>query len=77
MEVPVLGGEPRMLLPNASSLTWIEGGKRLLYSEIKEGLHMVVVTSDESRGNSRDVYVPPASAAWLIIPIFRQTGDGC
>jgi serine/threonine protein kinase len=57
-EVSVLGGEPRSLLPNASSLTWIEGGKRLLYSEIKEGLHMAVVTSDEGRGNSRDVYVP-------------------
>src|SRR3984885_6471214 len=57
-EVPVLGGEPRMLLPNASSLTWIDNGKRLLFSEIKSGLHMVVVTTDESRGNSRDVYVP-------------------
>jgi serine/threonine protein kinase len=57
-EVSVLGGEPRLLLPNASSLTWIEGGKRLLYSEIKEGLHMAVVTSDEARGNSHDVYVP-------------------
>jgi serine/threonine protein kinase len=57
-EVSVLGGEPHLLLPNASSLTWIEGGKRLLYSEIKEGLHMAVVTSDEGRGNSRDVYVP-------------------
>jgi len=57
-EVSVLGGEPRLLLPNASSLTWIEGGKRLLYSEIKEGLHMSVVTSDEGRGNRRDVYVP-------------------
>jgi eukaryotic-like serine/threonine-protein kinase len=58
LEVPVLGGEPHMLLPNASSLTWIEGGKRLLFSEIKEGLHMAVVTTDEGRGNSRDVYVP-------------------
>jgi serine/threonine protein kinase len=57
-EVSVLGGEPRLLLPNASSLTWIAGGKGLLYSEIKEGLHMAVVTSDEARGNSRDVYVP-------------------
>src|ERR1700693_5520445 len=57
-EVSVLGGEPRLLLPNASSLTWIEGGKRLLYSEIKERLHMAIVTSDEGRGNSRDVYVP-------------------
>jgi Tol biopolymer transport system component/predicted Ser/Thr protein kinase len=57
-EVPVLGGDPRLLMPNASSLTWINGGRRLLFSEIKTGLHMTVVTSDESRGNSRDVYVP-------------------
>src|ERR1700674_2424257 len=58
-EVPVLGGEPHILLPNAASLTWIEGGKRLLFSEIKEGLHMVLVTSDEGRGHSRDIYAPP------------------
>src|ERR1700686_2627645 len=58
-EVPVLGGEPHMLLPNASSLTWIEGGKRLLFSEIKEGLHLVVVTTDLGRGQRREVYVPP------------------
>jgi serine/threonine protein kinase/WD40 repeat protein len=58
LEVPVLGGSPHILLPNSSSLTWIEGGKRLLFSEIREGAHMVVVTADESRGNSRDVYVP-------------------
>ena len=58
-EVPVLGGEPHILLPNASSLTWIEGGKRLLFSEIKEGLHMVLVTTDEGRGHSRDIYAPP------------------
>jgi eukaryotic-like serine/threonine-protein kinase len=57
-EVPVLGGEPHKLLPNASSLTWIEGGKRLLFSEIKEGLHMLVVTTDEGRGQRREVYVP-------------------
>ena len=57
-EVPVLGGETRVFLPNASSLTWIDGGKRLLFSEIKEGLHMAVVTTDEARGQSRDVYVP-------------------
>src|SRR5208282_3007020 len=57
-EVPVLGGEPRLMLRNASSLTWIEGGKRLLFSEIKSGLHMGVVTTDEGRGQSRDVYLP-------------------
>jgi eukaryotic-like serine/threonine-protein kinase len=58
MEVPVLGGEPQVFLPNSSSLTWIDGGKHLLFSEIKQGLHMGVVTTDLSRGNSRDVYVP-------------------
>jgi Tol biopolymer transport system component len=60
-EVPVMGGEPRLMLRNASSLTWIEGGKRLLFSEIKGGgLHMGVVTTDEGRGQSRDVYLPVA-----------------
>src|SRR5579862_1276353 len=57
--VPVLGGQPQLMLPNSSTLTWIDGGKHLLFSEIKEGLHMAVVTTDLARGQSRDVYVPP------------------
>jgi Tol biopolymer transport system component/predicted Ser/Thr protein kinase len=57
-EVGVLGGEPRPMMKNASSLTWIADGKNLLFSEIKSGLHMSVVTTDEARGHSRDVYVP-------------------
>jgi len=62
-EVPVLGGAPQMLLPNSSSLTFIDGGKRLLFSEIKSGsgLHMGVVVTDPNRGNSRDVYLPAGS----------------
>jgi eukaryotic-like serine/threonine-protein kinase len=58
-EVPVLGGEAHMKLPNASSLTWIDSGKRLLFSEIKEGIHMIVVSTDLARGQNREVYVPP------------------
>ncbi|HXN53190.1 MAG TPA: protein kinase [Candidatus Acidoferrum sp.] len=57
-EVGVLGGEPRVMVKNASSLTWIAGGKNLLFSEIKSGFHMCLVTTDEGRGHSRDVYVP-------------------
>ncbi len=57
-EVSALGGDPHLLLPNSSSLTWIEKGKRLLFSEMREGIHLVVVTADEDRGNIRDVYVP-------------------
>jgi len=56
--VPVLGGEPRRWLPNASGLTWIDG-QHLLFSEIKIGLHMAVVTATESRTEHRDLYVPP------------------
>ncbi len=62
-EVPVLGGGRTIHNPNSSSLTWIEGGRRLLFSEIKKGLHMAVVTTDEGRGDSCDVYVPPAGFA--------------
>jgi len=57
-EVPVLGGEAHLMFPNASSLTWIDDGKRLMFSEIKAGIHMAVVTTDQGRGENRDVYVP-------------------
>jgi Tol biopolymer transport system component/predicted Ser/Thr protein kinase len=57
--VPVLGGEPRVWLPNASGLVWIDKSK-LLFSEIKDQRqHMAIVTADESRAGSRDLYVPP------------------
>ena len=64
-EVPVLGGQPNVLLRNASSLSWIDNGKHVLFSEIKEGLHMVLVTTDEARGQSRDVYVPPGERSMV------------
>ncbi len=56
--VPVMGGEAHRMLPNASGLTWIEE-HRLLFSEVKKGIHMAIVTSAESRAESRDIYVPP------------------
>ena len=56
--VPVLGGEPRRMLPNAAGLIWI-GPQRLLFSEIKSGLHMAIVSASESRTEAHDVYVPP------------------
>jgi Tol biopolymer transport system component len=56
--VPVLGGEPRRMLPNAAGLVWI-GPQRLLFSEIKSGLHMAIVVATESRTEAHEVYVPP------------------
>ncbi len=57
--VPVLGGTPRLWLPNASGLVWM-GKDQVLFSEIKNhDIHMAIVTADESRAGERDVYVPP------------------
>jgi len=86
-EVSALGGGPHLLLPNSSSLTWIEKGKRLLFSEMREGLHLVLVTTDEDRGNSRDVYVPPGKRSmahhsylspdgrWVLVVEMDSEGD--
>jgi eukaryotic-like serine/threonine-protein kinase len=56
-EVPVLGGQPRPWLPNASGLSWI-APDRILFSEIKEGMHMALATAATSRSDARDIYVP-------------------
>ena len=56
--VPVLGGEPQMMLKNASGLVWTDP-RRIMFSEIRMGVHMAVVTAEESRMGQRDVYVPP------------------
>ena len=56
--VPTLGGQPHLWLPNASGLVWTPS-QHLMFSEIKSGEHMAIVSSLESRAESRDIYVPP------------------
>ena len=55
--VPVVGGPPTRLLPNASGLTWTDSG-HILFSEIMSGLHMGIVTAAEDREHEREVYFP-------------------
>ena len=55
--VPVLGGEPEMLLPNAAALTWVDR-QHVMYSEAKAGFIMGLATATESRTGERDIYVP-------------------
>jgi serine/threonine protein kinase len=55
---PAAGGEPRLMLANASGLEWIDR-THILFSEIKSGAHMALVTAREDRSQQRDVYVPP------------------
>jgi len=83
--VPVLGGEPRRFLPNASGLTWLTN-QQVLFAEIKgDGFHMGIVTASESRGNSREIYFPTSERAmahyayaspnqrWVIIVEMDQS----
>jgi serine/threonine protein kinase/Tol biopolymer transport system component len=55
--VPVGGGPPTRLLPNASGLTWLPT-QHLLFSEITTGIHMQVVSAAANRADSHIVYSP-------------------
>ena len=52
-----LGGDSKLLLPNAAGLTWLDD-HRLLFSEIKMVPHMGIVTATENRSQHREVYFP-------------------
>jgi Tol biopolymer transport system component len=58
--VPIPGGAPQSLLPNASGLSWIDD-HRVMFSEIGPGIYMKIATATESRAEERDVYRPPPS----------------
>ena len=82
--VPVLGGEPTRLLPNASGLTFQPDG-RVLFAEIRGGLHMGIVSATERRSEARDVYFPPhqlgmahfahasPDGKWILVVEMDQT----
>ena len=55
--VPITGGTPVKLLPNASGLTFI-GRHEVMYSEFKSGIHLGIVTSLDDRSKHRDIYLP-------------------
>jgi DNA-binding winged helix-turn-helix (wHTH) protein/Tol biopolymer transport system component len=55
--VSPLGGEPKLLLSNASGLTWLDEHK-LLFSEMATGAHMGLVTATKTRSEYRRIYFP-------------------
>jgi Tol biopolymer transport system component len=55
--IPTLGGEPQPLLRNASGLIWTGPGQ-VLFSEIKNGVHMGIVAAQENRIGAHDIYLP-------------------
>lgn len=55
--VSPIGGEPSQMLSNAAGLTWLDP-QHVLFSEIKTGVHMGVVTAKENRSEYRPIYFP-------------------
>ena len=60
-QVPTLGGQTGLMLSNASGLTWMDD-RRVLFSEIKSGRHMGIVTATETRRDARSIYLPTDEA---------------
>jgi eukaryotic-like serine/threonine-protein kinase len=58
-ELPLLGAaEPKLFMANATGLSWV-AKDRVMYSAIKTGIHMALVTSKPNRTEEHDIYVPP------------------
>src|ERR1700742_816540 len=55
--VPITGGEPARLLPNASGLSFI-GPHEVMYSEFKTGMHLGIVASRDDRSERHEIYLP-------------------
>jgi len=60
--VSVFGGNPHRLLDNAAGLTWLDP-EHWLFSRIRSGLHMGIVTSRVTGDQFREVYYPPHERA--------------
>ncbi len=56
--VSVLGGDPHLLLNNAAGLTWLDPN-HFLFSKIRGGLHLGVVTETVAGDDFRELYYPP------------------
>jgi len=60
--VSVFGGDQKLLMANASALSWVPGASppRVLFSQADTGSHMTIVTAAENRTGGRTVYSPAA-----------------
>jgi Tol biopolymer transport system component len=46
--IAATGGEPRLLLENSAGLSWLDQ-RHVLFSQVRTGLHMGIVTATETR----------------------------
>jgi DNA-binding winged helix-turn-helix (wHTH) protein len=83
--VSVLGGDPHLLLSNAAGLSWLTP-QQFLFSRIRSGLHMGVVTQAVNGGEAREHYYPPHQRAmahysfaspdrkWALVVVMNGAG---
>ncbi len=65
-QLPLLGGQgPKLFMANATGLSWI-GSDRVLFSTISTGVHMKLSTSNTSRTDERDIYVPADQTQGMV-----------
>ena len=55
--VSSLGGDSQLMFPNAAGLSWVNDGQ-LLFSQVKTGVHMGIVTAKPDRSDLREIYFP-------------------
>ncbi len=55
--VPVLGGDSHLFMDNAAGLTWLDPD-RLLFSAVRSGQHMGVVTGTVAAADRQELYFP-------------------
>ena len=55
--ISVLGGDPQLLLKNAAGLSWLNP-HTYLFSRIRSGLHLGIVTASAGGDNLRELYYP-------------------
>ena len=85
--VLVTGGKPQLVMRNAGTLSWTGNG-RVIFSEVRNGAQMAIVSATESRSESRDVYVPARLSGmahraylspdgkWVLIAEMDTSGAG-
>src|SRR5262249_24780605 len=55
--VSTRGGKPELFLQNAAGLTWLDE-KQLLFSRVKAGVQMGILTGALDKGDLREIYLP-------------------
>ncbi len=60
--VSIFGGDVHLLLINAAGLTWLDE-HQLLFSRIRSGMHLGIVTGPTTGDHFRELYFPPHERA--------------